>query len=226
MSSLTQPVSLFAATYPGATAIFRRHDIDFCCGGGQSLADAATARDLDPDGLLRELMDQAAEGGEVPATLPDTALIALLLERFHAGHRRELEELLFLSKKVESVHGQHPDCPKGLNTLLRQVSEELEEHMQKEEKVLFPLMLSGGSPFIAAPIACMAEEHETFARQLHQMRALTRDFTPPVRACATWRALYSTLQHFTQEAEEHVHLENNVLFPRHADVSPHTTFGF
>lgn len=226
MSSLSQPVSLFAATFPGATAIFRRYGIDFCCGGSQSLGDAAAARDLDPDGLLRELMDQAAAGGEVPAALPDTALVALLLERFHAGHRRELEELLYLSQKVESVHGQHPDCPKGLNALLRQVSDELEEHMQKEEQVLFPLMLSGGSPFIAAPIACMAEEHETFGRQLQQMRALTRDFTPPARACATWRALYSTLQHFTEEAEEHVHLENNVLFPRYADVSRHTAFGF
>lgn len=226
MSSLSQPVSLFAATVPGATAIFRRHGIDFCCGGGQSLADAAAAHELDPEGLLRELMDNAAGGGDAPATLSDTALVALLLERFHAGHRDDLEELLYLSQKVESVHGQHPDCPKGLHALLQQVTAELEEHMQKEEQVLFPLMLSGGSPFIAGPIACMADEHDSFGQQLQQMRRLTRDFTAPPRACATWRALYSTLRHFTEEAEEHVHLENNVLFPRFASMSRHTTFTF
>ncbi|MDG5497438.1 iron-sulfur cluster repair di-iron protein [Niveispirillum sp. BGYR6] len=214
MTSLMQPVSLFAATIPGATAIFRRHGIDFCCGGGLPLADAAQAHGLDPAGLLRELMDQGGAADPAPACLSTPALTSLILDCFHAGHRQQLDELLYLSQKVESVHGQHPDCPKGLHALLAQVAGELEEHMQKEEQVLFPAMLSGGSFFLAAPIACMMQEHDVFGDQLHQMAALTRDFTPPARACATWRALYSSLQHFVQEAQEHVHLENDVLFPR------------
>lgn len=214
MISLTQPLSLFAATIPGATAIFRRHGIDFCCGGGLPLADAAAAHGLDPAGLLRELLDQAGTAEPAPASLSTPVLIRLILDRYHAGHRQQLEELLYLSQKVESVHGQHPDCPKGLHSLLSQVAGELEEHMQKEEQVLFPAMLSGGSFFLAAPIACMAQEHDVFGDQLQQMAGLTRDFTPPARACATWRALYSSLQHFVQEAQDHVHLENNVLFPR------------
>lgn len=214
MTSLTQPISLFAATIPGATAIFRRHGIDFCCGGGLSLAEAATAQGLDPVGLLRELTNLAKGEGAAPASLSTKALVDLIQSRFHEGHRRQWEELLYLSRKVESVHGQHPDCPKGLHALLTHVAAELEEHMQKEEQILFPAMLSDVSLFLAGPIACMAEEHDVFGDQLHQMAALTAHFTPPARACATWRALYSSLHHFVQEAEEHVHLENNVLFPR------------
>ncbi|WP_051330232.1 hemerythrin domain-containing protein [Niveispirillum irakense] len=146
--------------------------------------------------------------------LSTSALVGLIQSRFHEGHRRQWEELLYLSQKVESVHGQHPDCPKGLHALLTQVAAELEEHMQKEEQILFPAMLSGGSLFLAGPIACMAEEHDLFGAQLRQMAALTHNFTPPARACATWRALYSSLHHFVQEAEEHVQWENDVLFPR------------
>ncbi|MFV3131505.1 DUF542 domain-containing protein [Niveispirillum sp. KHB5.9] len=203
-----------AATIPGATAVFRRHGIDFCFSGGLPLADAAKAQGLDPAGLLRELKSPPDGEGAAPASVSTPTLISLILSRFHEGHRRQWEELLYLSRKVESVHGQHPDCPKGLHTLLVQVAAELEDHMQKEEQVLFPAMLSGGSLFLVGPIACMMEEHDVFGDQLQQMAALTRNFTPPARACATWRALYSSLHHFVQEAGEHVHLENNVLFTR------------
>lgn len=214
MLLISQPISIFAATIAGATTIFRSHGIDFCCEGAQTLRDAAHARGLDPDTLLRELMENADAAEAPPASLANHTLITLIQDRYHAAHRRALEELLYLSRTVESVHGQHPECPKGLNALLVQVASELEDHMCKEEQILFPTMLSGEPLYLAGPIACMLEEHGVFGSQLHQMASLTRDFTPPVRACATWRALYTTLRHFTQEAEEHVHLENNVLFPR------------
>jgi len=155
----------------------------------------------------------------IPAHLPTPALIHLIVGRFHDGHRRDLTELLRLSQRVESVHADHPDCPHGLNALLAQIWAELAPHQQKEEQVLFPLMMAGGSPLMAGPITCMVQEHDALAVQLDRLGSLANGFSPPDGACGTWRALYGTLAHFVAEAREHMRLENTVLFPRFAAVA-------
>ena len=91
---------------------------------------------------------------------------------------------------------------------------ELESHMAKEEQVLFPLMRNGGHPMITHPIAMMRHEHDTAGEDLSAVTALTRDMTPPQGACNSWRALYAGLAKFAEDLTEHVHIENNILFPR------------
>jgi regulator of cell morphogenesis and NO signaling len=119
-----------------------------------------------------------------PDTLPQAQLIEHLLERYHARHREQLPELIRLASRVEQVHGHHLACPNGLADLLRDIEQELEGHMLKEEQVLFP------------------------------MQALTNHIQPPSDACNTWRALYHGLEVFHGDLLEHIHLENDVLFVR------------
>lgn len=213
----TRTLADIAAALPGATAVFRRSKLDFCCGGRIPLATAAAAKGLDVDALAAELAAIAELGR--PADVPQEtgALIDLIETRFHAGHRRDLPELLRLARRVEAVHGAHPQAPRGIAALLQRMGEELESHMQKEEDVLFPMMRYGGHPMIGQPIAVMLEEHDAHGANLHALAQLAHDFVPPQDACPTWRALYAGAQQLTEEVMEHIHLENNVLFPRFAD---------
>ncbi len=205
-------VADIAATLPGATAVFRRHKLDFCCGGAAALTDAVAARQGDLAAVVAELSALATPGAAAPA---DTdGLIALILERYHAVHRRELPELIRLARRVEAVHGDRPGAPLGLADVLVALLAELESHMMKEEQVLFPLMRSGGHPMIAHPIAAMRHEHDEAGELLGRIEALTEGGVAPAHACNTWRALYAGTRKFADDLMEHIHLENNVLFPR------------
>lgn len=203
-----------AASVPGATSVFRRHKLDFCCGGRVSLEEAAAAKGLDLAGLESELacLLPATRASAPQAT---DELIDLIEQRYHAAHRRELPELVRLAKRVEAVHRAHPSVPAGLADLLDRIGAELESHMTKEEQVLFPLMRRGAHPAIVQPIiAAMLAEHDDHGALLRELEAITQDFTAPDDACATWRALYLGSRKFAGDLVEHVHTENNVLFPR------------
>jgi regulator of cell morphogenesis and NO signaling len=117
------------------------------------------------------------------------------------------------------VHGNHPSAPIGLSGTLAQLRDELESHMIKEEQVLFPMMQHGGSRMIAHPIAEMRNEHEDEARHLQTIEHVTRGLTLPEGACRSWTALYTGLRKFTDDLVVHMHLENEVLFPRFQSVS-------
>lgn len=207
-----RPVAEIAAALPGATAVFRRHKLDFCCGGQAPLADAVTARGADLGTVEAELA--ALLPAQVGAPEATEDLIALIESRYHATHRRELPELIRLARRVEAVHGDRAEAPHGLAALLSEIAGELEEHMQKEEQVLFPLMRRGGHPMIGQPIGMMRHEHDSHGAQLRALDALTTGGVPPAAACNTWRALYAGTRKLTDDLMEHIHLENNVLFPR------------
>lgn len=213
LSFAARPLGELAREIPGSTAVFRQHRLDFCCGGDSTLEAAASAKQLDVQAIEREL---AALNVQTP---PDTArdadaLIDLVVTRFHDGHRRDLPELIALATKVERVHASHPDVPAGLATLLRTLLDELQAHMQKEEQILFPMMRRNPSGFLAPPIARMREEHDGHGQMLQRIQDLTHDLRLPTEACNTWRALYAGLDHFTAEFMQHVHTENNILFPQ------------
>ncbi len=211
-SFAARPVGEIAAGLPGATAVFRKYKLDFCCGGGAPLAEAAAARGASLPALEAELAALAPD----PAAPPQEtdALIALIETRYHATHRREFSELIRLARRVEAVHGDKPEAPRGLAELLEAMQAELEDHMQKEEQVLFPLMRQGGHPMIVHPIGMMRQEHEGHAEHLRALEALTDGGVPPAAACNTWRAVYAGTRKLTDDVMEHMHLENNVLFPR------------
>ncbi len=201
-----------AASLPGSTAIFRRHKLDFCCGGSQSLETAARKKGLDPALIEGELVQLSPEQDAIPDSVED--LISHILQRYHQVHRRELPELRNLAIRVEQVHADHAAVPAGLSALLARMHANLESHMQKEEQVLFPLMLAGGSPMIAHPIGMMRHEHDEHGEELRALAALTGDMTAPDGACNTWRALYAGLAKLVEDLTNHIHIENNVLFPR------------
>ncbi len=209
-------VGEIAAALPGATAVFRRFGLDFCCKGHVPFEDAARRHGIEPSEVEQALalLDPSAHGEAPRETVP---LIAHILARYHEVHRRELPELVALARRVEAVHAKHPDVPRGLADLLERMQQELESHMRKEELILFPAMAraeaaDGG---LEAPISCMRHEHDDHGTNLRELEALTRDFTLPAGACRTWQAPAGGIR-LVDDVMEHIHLENNLLFPRFA----------
>lgn len=204
-----------AATFPEASRVFHRSGLDYCCGGSRSLLEACTAHGLDPAAILREI---APSGTPDPAdswnARPLPGLIQYVVSRFHDDLRRELPELVALAEKVERKHAEKPSCPRGLAEHLRAVHESVLDHLAKEEMVLFPLILAGQGGHAAGPIQAMEYEHRDHARNLERTRELTNSFSPPPEACTSWQALYLRLHQLEADLMEHIHLENNVLFPR------------
>lgn len=207
-------VGEIAASLPGATEVFRRFKIDFCCHGDVSLDEAARGRDIDPatvEAALAEL--DSTQSSELPT---DTAtLIDYILEVYHEAHRRQVPELIRLSRRVEQVHAGKPGVPAGLADLLQHALGELEVHMRKEELMIFPAMRrSDGTRTFDGPTSMLREDHSGQGELLEQIGLLTDDFTVPEGGCTTWRALYAGAAEFKHDLVEHIHIENNILFPR------------
>lgn len=207
-----QSLGSLAVQLPGATAIFRKLKLDFCCGGQISLRQAAQDKHLDLNDILSQLA-ALQRPDALPENVAPAALIDHILTRYHEVHREQLPELIRMARRVQAVHRDHPEVPAGLAEALEAMHEELLGHMQKEETILFPLLKSGGHPFVGQPIGMMREEHTSHGQALDQVHALAHDMQPPEGACNTWRALYSGLNQFTDDLISHIHLENNVLFP-------------
>ena len=209
-------VGEIAAALPGATAVFRRYGLDFCCKGNIALAQSAGQRGVALEEIEQALaaLDSSCAATIVPSDTP--ALIAHIRSRYHDVHRWELPELIKLARKVEKVHAAHSRVPHGLADLLTRMEGELELHMMKEERVLFPTMMQAPVAMVAEPIAVMRHEHEDHGAHLERLEAITRHFTVPADACRSWQALYAGASKFADDLMEHIHLENNVLFPRFA----------
>ncbi|HEX5326760.1 MAG TPA: iron-sulfur cluster repair di-iron protein [Acetobacteraceae bacterium] len=223
-TSIAEPAPRFAdrtlaeiaTSLPGATAVFRRRKLDFCCGGRVGLAEAAAAKGIALPDIEAEL--RAVVGEPAHTSLPGRTeeLIDLIEMRYHAAHRHQLPELARLARRVEAVHRDNPAVPRGLADLLDRMTAELETHMRNEEENLFPMMRRGGDTTIAQSIGTMLAEHDDHGAHLRSLEALTTDFEPPAGACTTWRALYAGGRKFAEDLVEHIHIENNVLFPRFA----------
>ncbi len=200
-----------ATEHPAASRVFQRYGLDFCCKGLRSLDSACAERGLDPQAILAEIESAPSPGR--PTDESSEQLVARLVEHYHRRLREELPQLVSMASKVERVHSKRAACPAGLAEQLTRMQEELLFHMAKEEKVLFPLILSGRGG-LHGPVQVMEAEHRDHAANLERLRELAHDFVAPPEACATWRALYLRLEDFERELMEHVHLENHVLFPR------------
>lgn len=209
----SQAIGQIAVQLPGATAVFRRLKLDFCCGGQVSLRQAAGEKGLDLQAVVDEL-----SALQRPNTLPDAGtpseLVDHIVARYHDVHRAQLPELIRMARRVEAVHREHPDVPKDLAEHLEAIETEMLEHMAKEENILFPMLKAGGRGMAVHPIGVMREEHTSHGEQLERLMALTHDATPPQGACNTWRALYAGIDQFADDLIAHIHLENNQLFPQ------------
>ncbi len=210
----SRTVGDIAATLPGATAVFRRFHLDFCCGGDVALEEAARRGGIDVADVERAL-DTLDSAADVPTSRASGELIDHILSRYHEVHRRELPELVKLARKVEAVHAGHPHAPRGLAETLVQLLGELEVHMKKEELILFPAMRARAQGGLGTPIEQMRHDHDDHGAHVRQLEAITGHFTLPDGACRSWQALYASAAKFKDDLMEHIHLENNVLFPRY-----------
>ncbi len=215
-----QSLGRLAVQIPGATAVFRKLKLDFCCGGQQTLQQACTDKQLDLDTVLGEI--RALQHQQpMPATPSAGELIDHILQRYHEVHRQQLPELIRMARRVEAVHRDHPRVPRGLADHLESMEQELLEHMGKEEQILFPLLQQGGHPMVVHPIGMMRHEHVSHGAQLERLAALTSQHQPPADACNTWRALFAGTARLTEDLIEHIHLENNLLFPAFEGQAQH-----
>lgn len=209
-------VGEIAAHHPLATRVFARHGIDFCCGGGVPLAEACARRGVAADVVVGEI-DALLAGA--PATrepwleAPLGALVEHIVTTFHRPLREELPRLEAMARKVARVHAERD--PEGrlpaIEATVVALRGELEDHMAREEAVLFPALLDGHPDL---PFEVFEAEHAAAGDGLARLRELTEDYVAPADACNTWRALWAGLEDLETVMHEHVHLENNILFPR------------
>jgi regulator of cell morphogenesis and NO signaling len=216
MPSTTTTLAELAVMHPGAARVFFHHRLDFCCGGRRPLDQACQERGLDPVTILEEI-DEAtplASDSRRWDVAPLPALVDHIVGTYHSRLRRGLPDLIAMARRVEARHGDKPECPVGLVAHLESMHGAVLEHLQKEEQILFPMIVRGVGGRAAGPVQVMEMEHDHHRGNLEQLRLITNDLQPPAGACATWRALYANLLQLEQELMEHIHLENNVLFPR------------
>jgi regulator of cell morphogenesis and NO signaling len=205
-----------AVTHPAAARVFRRYRLDFCCGGRRPLDEACRERQLDATAILATI---AEEDPLVPEPrrwdeAPLTALVSHIESVYHARLREQLPALIAMARRVEARHADKASCPRGLASHLEAMHASVLEHLQKEEQILFPLIVAGAAARAGAAVRAMEAEHEHHGENLQVVRQLTDDLVPPPEACTTWRALYLGLHQLEQELMEHIHLENNILFRR------------
>ena len=221
-----------AIELPQATRLFETLKIDYCCGGNKPLAQACAAAGVDVADVLEMLTEVTAQDSPSGAardfqraSLPE--LITHILDTHHAFTRSEMERLEALTAKVIGAHGDnHPELiPFG--ELFSLLCADLRPHMFKEEQVLFPYILSMtqakennlSAPFapfgtVNNPVRMMMREHDNAGEILRELRALTSDYEVPADGCISYRTLYQAMENFEKDLHQHIHLENNILFPK------------
>jgi len=230
MATATQTVREIALQQPTSIRVFEQLGIDYCCGGRKPLSEACEARSLEVDEVIAAL-EAAASGTAKPAGDSGDeslgGLCARIVSTHHQYVRRELPRLQVLAQKVVNRHGEnHPELLVIQAAVLR-LDEELTPHLAKEELVLFPYVskleraIAEGGPkpqgcfgTVSNPIAMMTQEHDDAGMLLEVLRTRSNQYTTPEGACPTYHAFFDGLREFEQDLHQHIHLENNILFPR------------
>src|SRR5690554_1269341 len=209
--------------------IFKKHGIDFCCGGGISVERACEKKGIDFETLEEELTQALAEQDRSYNYKLWTSdfLTDHIVNIHHAYIEENSPMLLQYADRVMKVHGHHYTELVEINDLVRRVVGELASHMKKEELILFPFIKKmvnaqkeGATlprpPFgtVDNPIAMMEEEHDAAGELFREIAELSNNYTPPPSACNTYKAFYAKLEEFENDLHLHVHLENNILIPR------------
>jgi regulator of cell morphogenesis and NO signaling len=213
---------------PSRSRVFERFGIDYCCGGKKPLAVVCAERELDLGEVARALDDPGPAGADEIdwRTRPGSELCAHIVDHHHAYLREELPAMRALVDKVAKAHGRaHPELL-DIRATFTAMADELEQHMVKEEQVLFPacVALEGGdaSGFafgsVENPIGVMLHEHDEVATGLSELRALTHGYEVPDDACASYRSMLDRLHTLETDTHRHVHEENNILFPWAIDL--------
>jgi len=227
---LTKSLAQIVNNNHRAAGVFEKHHLDFCCKGKRSLQQACAEIELSTDKILAEL--KSNETGHKGKTATDfntislSQLVEYIVTTHHEYVKKEMPAIAMYLQKIAAKHGEHHPEMLKVFELFMAVKEEMEQHMQKEEVVLFPRIKelekqlgTGNSSqvnisYLKAPIHMMEQEHEHAGDALAEIRKLTSNFNPPADACTTYRLSFAALEAFELNLHQHVHLENNILFPK------------
>lgn len=213
--------------FPKAADVFKRNRIDFCCGGNIPLDQAASDKSVDANELIQELQqlfDMYKESKEDVGVWTDSAsnvIINHVIEHYHRPLEEELTNLSPYVTKVAKVHGGHRPELLKVYELFYELKKELLEHTAKEEELVFPMLQKLDTATgetrneMIKEITELEKEHDHAGAILKELRDITSDFQPPTDACGTYRLVYKRLELLEEQTFMHVHLENNILFPRY-----------
>ena len=230
--NLETTVRDFVLEKPEAARVFEALGIDYCCGGSQTLAQACRTANRSPEEVgaaLHKIDSVPSERDWRNTSLSELA--QHIVDKHHVFTKAELARLTSLISKVISAHGaNHPELAR-LQSIFNGLSEELSMHMMKEEKMLFPYIAEmeeaarvkrrPPAPMFGTvqnPVAAMMMEHEASGQAFEKMREITKDYTVPPDGCASYQTLYQALPAFAADLHRHIHLENNILFPRSVEL--------
>jgi regulator of cell morphogenesis and NO signaling len=213
---------------PAAARTLEQFGIDYCCGGNKSLAEACATANVP----VEQVVGAIEESPSVPdardwRNVPLAQFTRYIVEKHHAFTREELKRLESLIAKVVSVHGvNHPELTR-IQPIFRELDRELTMHMIKEEEFLFPYIENMEAAVNAKrslppcmfgtvqnPVRMMMMEHDSAGDALREMRTITNSYAVPADGCVSYQELYRALAAFEADLHEHIHLENNILFPR------------
>jgi regulator of cell morphogenesis and NO signaling len=235
--STTKTVGEIAVALPQSTRIFERMKIDYCCGGGVALGDACQAAGVNLDTLVQMLEASTTQKDNDNVDLQQatlTELIGYILDKHHVYTKEEMARLEPLAIKVVSAHGANHAELLVVRDLMQQLFADLKPHMFKEEQILFPYVLelekaktqnrlAPFAPFgtVNNPIRMMMKEHDTAGDILRELRKVSADYGVPADACISYRTFYEALAAFERDLHQHIHLENNLLFPKAVVLEEH-----
>jgi len=221
-----------AVEVPGATRVFEKLGIDYCCGGMRKLDDACAAASINLEQAIdalemAEIAARAARKDKDWSAEPLSDLIAHIKNTHHQYTRGEIARLGPLAEKVLGVHGKnHPEL-REIRAIFADLAQELTMHLMKEEMMLFPYIerleevalekspvLPPPFGTVRNPVAMMMREHDDAGNGLRELRRVTGNYTAPADACVSFRTLYKVLSELEADLHQHIHLENNILFPR------------
>ncbi|HUM06841.1 MAG TPA: iron-sulfur cluster repair di-iron protein [Terriglobales bacterium] len=229
--TLTKTVREYAIETPQTIPVFEKLGIDFCCGGNRPLEEVCASANLDIEDVLKSLENALAAPAAKSAKELQSGSLAELITHIEQTHhvfvRQEIPQIEKLLEKVHGKHGaNHPELG-HIRSVFHGLGQELMMHLMKEENILFPYIERMEEsvmqrepilppPFgtVANPVRMMEHEHDSAGNALKALREASHEYQPPADACTSFRALYTELENFEKDLHQHIHLENNVLFPR------------
>ncbi|MEI6749728.1 MAG: iron-sulfur cluster repair di-iron protein [Bacteroidales bacterium] len=207
-----------------SASLFKKEGIDFCCGGKKSLTQACEEKGVELTGFLKELIElkhTTASGNQNFKEWKLDFLCDYIVNTHHVFVSKALPDLVFYTQKIASVHSDHHPELIEVADLFARINEELLQHLKNEEEVLFPAIkkaLEGNSPeakaLITAEIARMQGEHEFAGGAMDHINEITQNYVVPADSCNTYQVAFKLLEQFEDDLHIHVHLENNILYPK------------
>jgi len=220
MNLLDSSLAQISQEVPGATAIFNHYNLSFCCGGKKILKEAIADKKIEQNEILSALL-KLSDQDDVPVNWDDASdeeLMIFLSARSNDIYRTQLPELFRLADRVETVHGDKAECPRGLASQINATATLVGVHLKLETTELFPKLKNTESTNLESSLEAARNSLDKLVTAILKIDELTNDVTTPAGVCNTWNALYLGLRAFKADLKQHIHLENDILISRHSSA--------